>query len=195
MSPGYSADKRSTPALDAMSEVSAATIGALEAALLRPALQAVRQDASRYKARTMAAVLNSLPPLDLVIPATAAKEESKRSESFSELENLAKTLTEARSQVRMDKASVTVVDLSKSDKSSRQMFLESTSKTYTAEMKLANAALATERYLNETRGISVNASELGGLLGKVKIAGEGSLAVPLTVNRPLLNRLHSCMLG
>jgi len=191
MSPGFSTGK-GAPAGEGIPEASAATIGALEAALLRPALQAVQQDASRYKAQTMVAALSSLPPLNLATPTSA---ESKQPDPLEELDNLANALSEARLRVRMAKASVTVVDLSKS--LSRQSLLESKAKTYTAERKLADAVSATERWLSDKQGVSVSMSEsqTGSLLGKVKIAGEASsAAVPLTMNRAALNRLHNCML-
>lgn len=192
MSPGFSAAK-GTPGGEAVTEASAATIGALEAALIRPALQAAQQDASRCKAQTIASALSSLPPLDLAIPTSG---ESKQVEPLDEVENLATALSEARSQVRMEKACVKVVDLSKtSDKSPRQTLLESMAKTYSAEMKLADAVSATERWLSDKQGVSsVNASEPGPLLGRVKLSGDVSSSVPLSMNRAALNRLHNCML-
>ncbi len=97
MSPSFSA--KGTPSGGGGGEpLTEAAIGALEAALVRPALEAARQDASRYKAQTMAAALSSLPPLNVT-------------------------------QVRMQKASVSVVDLSKTDISPRQALLDSMSKT------------------------------------------------------------------
>lgn len=194
MSPGFSAAK-STPGGEALSEMSVATVGALEATLLRPVLETVRQDASRYKAEAMGAALRSLPPLDLVTPAQVGSEESKRQESLDELESLSATLSEARSKVRIEKASFTVVDLSKADKSSRESLLDSMARTYTAEMQLADAVSATERYLRQKKGapIDIGGGE-GNLLGKVKLAGEGSLRVPVNMmNKSTLDRLHNCM--
>lgn len=190
MSPGFSAAK-GTPVGEALPEASAAAIGALEAALLRPALEAARQDASRFKAHSMAAALSSLPPLDLVAPTSAGANESK---PLDELEGLVSALSQARSEVRMEKASFAVVDLSKSVKSPRQTLLESRVKTFTAERKLADAVSATERYLSDKQGTSGSIGEAGPLLGKVKLSGEGSaLPVPVAMNKSALNRLHNCM--
>lgn len=191
MSPGFSA--KGTPAGEPLAEASAATIGALEAALLRPALEAVRQDASRCKAQSMATALSSLPPLNLVTPTSTNKKESK--EQIQQLETLANALSEARSHVRMQKASVTVVDLSKSDKSPRQTLLESMAKTYSAEMKLADAVFATNQWLDDRQGIVAGKPSTADapLLGKVKIPGDGSLSVPLTMNKTALTRLHNCL--
>ena len=192
MSPSFSAVK-GTPGGESIQEASAATIGALEAALLRPALQAVQQDASRCKAQTIASALSSLPPLDLITPTSG---ESKQTEPLDELANLASALSEARFQVRMEKACVRVVDLSMlSEKSPRQTLLESMAKTYSAEMKLSDAVSATERWLSDKQGASsVNATEPGPLLGRVKISGDATSSVPLSMNRVALNRLHNCML-
>lgn len=162
MSPGFSAAK-STPGGEPPSE---AVVGALEAALLRPALEAVRQDASRYKAQTMAAALSALPPLNLATPVSS--EESKHPEPLDELESLAATLSQARSEVRIQKASFAVVDLRESDRSPRQSLLDSMSKTYSAEMKLADAVSATERYLRNTQGATGPIMNVTGpLLGRI----------------------------
>lgn len=195
MSPGFSASK-GTPAGEALSEVSAATVGALEAALLRPALEAVRQDAARYKAQAMDAALRSLPPLDLMVtPASVGNEEFKQSGPANEVQSLATTLSQARSRVRMEKASFAVVDLSKTDKSPRESLLDSMARTYNAEMDLADAVTATERYLREKHGtvVSIGGKE-GHLIGKVKLSGEEPpLIVPVTMTKSALNQLHNCM--
>jgi hypothetical protein len=187
MSPGFSA--KSTPA--GGEPLSEATIGSLEAALARPALEAARQDASRYKALSMTASLNSLPPLGLVVPSSMKQEYFKQSHSMNGLEYLANALSEARSQVRMQKASVTVVDLSKSDKP-RQALMDSMSKTYIAEMKLADVVFATGRWLGNQGGTVVG-DESSHLLGKVMISSESSSSIPVTMNKVAMNRLHNCM--
>ena len=144
MSPSFSV--KGTPA-GGGEPLTEAAVGALEAALVRPALEAARQDASRYKAQAMAATLSCLPPLNVGIPTSMNREESKECDSMNELESLVHALSEARSQVRMQKASVSVIDLTKTYTSPRQALLDSMSKTYSAEMKLADVVSATERWL------------------------------------------------
>jgi hypothetical protein len=149
MSPSFSA--KGTPSGGGSGgPLTEAAIGALEAALVRPALEAARQDASRYKAQTVAAALSSLPPLNVTTP-SMNREESKECDLMNELESLVHALSEARSQVRMQKASVRVIDLSKTDISPRQALLDSMSKMYSAEMKLADTVSATEQWLGNQR--------------------------------------------
>lgn len=195
-SPGLSTGKGKLG--DDVLEASPAAMGALEAALLRPALQAARRDASMCKAQTFAAALSTLPPLpgSFNVKRNAENEESKEPESTEMLKTLSTSLSRARSLVRLEKASISLVDLRKSNKSSRFVLMDSMAKSYNAEMKLADAVSAAERWLSDKDGNAVNLAEsaVRHLVGRVKIAGENPSVVPVTVNTPTLLRLQIHML-
>jgi hypothetical protein len=177
---------------------SPAAAGALEAALFRPALQAARRDASMCKAHSFAAALSTLPPLPgaFTMSRNAESEESKEPESAEMLQTLSISLSRARSLARLEKASISIVDLRKTNKSSRFALMDSMAKSYSAEMNLAEAVSAAERWLSDKDGSPVNLGDSTTrlLVGRVKIAGENPSVVPITVNTPTLQRLHMHML-
>jgi hypothetical protein len=177
-------------------DASPATVGALEAALLRPALQAARRDASMYKAQSFAAALSSLPPLPGAFTVSGNAEESQEPESAETLQTLSTSLSRARSLARLEKASISIVDLRKTNKASRFALMDSMAKSYNAEMHLAYAVSAAERWLSDKDGSPLNLddSTTRHLVGRVKIAGENPSVVPVTVNTPTLQRLQMHML-
>ena len=191
-SPGLSTGKGKLG--DEVQEASPAAIGALEAALLRPALQAARRDASMCKAQTFAAALSTLPPLPAPFSVTrnSDDEELKEPEPTEILKTLSTSLSRARSLVRLEKASTSIVDLRKSNKSARFVLMDSMTKSHNAEMKLADAMSAAERWLAYKDGNAVNLGEstMRRLVGRVKIAGENPSVVPVSVNTQTLLRLQ-----
>ena len=205
LSPGFSAEKRKS-ADELMQDTSPAAIGALEAALLRPALQAARHDAAACKAQSMISTLRALPPLSvsggfhsLQVSRKVDKEESKQLEPVEESATLSTSLSDARLLARIEKASLSIVDLSKVDKSPRLALLESLSKSRSAENKLADAVYAAEQWLLDRQGtpVPVSKSDSQGsapLVGRIKIPGDHPSVVPVIVNTPALHRLHMHML-
>jgi hypothetical protein len=179
-------------------DASPAAVGALEAALLRPALQAARRDASMCKAHSFAAALSTLPRLPGAFTASrnTENEESKEPESAETLQTLSMSLSRARSLARLEKASISIVDLRKTNKSARFALMDSMVKSYNAEMNLADTVSAAERWLSDKNGSPLNLGDptTRHLVGRVKIAGENPSIVPLTVNTPTLQRLQLHML-
>lgn len=190
-SPGLSTGKGKLG--DEVQEASLAA-SALEAALLRPALQAARRDASMCKSQTFAAALSTLPPLPASFSVTrnSDDEESKEPEPTEILKTLSTSLSRARSLVRLEKASTAIVDLRKSNKSARFLLMDSMTKSHNAEMKLADAMSAAERWLayNDVNAVNLGESTLRRLVGRVKIAGENPSVVPVSVNTQTLLRLQ-----
>jgi len=101
--------------------------GALEATIFRPALQRALKDASKWKAASMASVLDDLPPLPS--PARFSGGTKDAAEKLMEL-------TSALADFRLEKASFSLVDLTRKDKSARAQLRESNLKKAMAYERL-----------------------------------------------------------
>lgn len=203
LSPGMSTSKGKPGDDVLLQDASPAAVGAMEAALLRPALQAARREASVWKAQSITTMISSLPPLHhscslALRHRSNQNEESKQSESTRDLEILAAMLSQARSASRLEKASISIVDLSKPGKSSRLELAECTVKSAEADIKVAHAAMAVAQGLSGNENDSPTclvfrseSNEGGKLIGRVKIGANTASVVPLAVNSSALERLYN----
>ena len=171
---------------------SQANVGAFEAALFRPALQAARRDAAQWKAKATISSLQELPPL--YVPGTPSSGEEKSSDEDS---NPILQLSSALSSYRMETASVKVVDISKRGRSSRSMLHDMMKNKLAASNLLDNSAAAARLWL-ESHGaqdgsVAVTRSDVAGkpLIGRVKLAGQEPVrTIAATANREDLYRLQ-----
>lgn len=191
--PGLFSPSRSTRGFDDVSgsaDVSPASVAALEAAFYRPALASARREASNWKAKAMSSTIMDLPPLN--VPRVSSlfgenKEEEKDDSPLADLES-------AMSELRLARASVTIVDLTKP--SPRARHFDSMAKTAAAEQRLKQATAAANRWISQS-GASVPlplATDV--LLGRLKLTGLSgfSTTLSLKVNRDDLNRMQTLML-
>lgn len=174
-------------------EVPQATVAAMQAAFFRPALEAARKEASEWKANAVASAMMNLPHLNL--PGIASLEEESKDEDPM-LEAMT-ALNDARNRVRVEKASFTLIDLTRTDKSPRAQLIDSLTKTAVAEEKLREATAAASRLMSK-RGFDTsrlaNVSALP-LVGKVKVERPGTAqVVPLQVNKRDIAQLQLHMI-
>lgn len=184
---------RSTRGLDDVSgsaDVSPASVAALEAAFYRPALVSAHREASNWKAKAMSSSIMDLPPL--YVPRASSsfgenKEEEKDHNPLADLEA-------AMSELRLARASVTIVDLTKP--SPRAHYFDSMAKTAAAEQRLKKAAVTANQWISQS-GASVPlpvATDV--LLGRLKFPGISQLSTTLSlkVTTDDLNRMQTLML-
>jgi hypothetical protein len=171
-----------------------ANMGAFEAALFRPALQAARRDAAQWKAKATISSLLDLPPLLVPgAPHIDSEEEKTMEEDDS---NPFLQLSSALSNYRLETASVKVVDITKSGKSSRASLRELMMKKASASDCLDKATADARQWLqaHATHGGNVPKEQnFRGrtLVGRVKLPGhEPARTVPTTANREDLYRLQ-----
>jgi hypothetical protein len=112
--------------------------GALEATLFRPALQRALQEASHWKAASTASSLFDLPPLRTL--SSSSTEKSKSGDTVEPFECLLQ-FSSALSSYRMEKASVTIVDLMNRDKSPRTQLREHAARKDMASERLETIVL------------------------------------------------------
>ena len=169
------------------SVVSAAAVGVLEAALFRPALSDARRDAAKWKNTALSQALLELPPLS--VPCSTSSEESKNDYFGDAMDNLTR-LTTAVSNYRMEQASISVVDLEKSNGRARAHLRASVAVRDAASKELETAAASVQRCLAQYGHSPVqSSSEL--LLGRVKLPGkEPHQTLPATVTKDDLYRMN-----
>jgi len=167
------------------SAASVAAVGVLEAALFRPALAEARRDAAKWKNAALSQTLLELPPLS--VPCSSGNEESKDGYYDDAMDHLAH-LTSAVSNYRVEQASISVVDLSKSRPRAN---LRATEAVINAASKdLETAAAAVHRCLAQYGYLQVSSTG-DVLLGKVKLQGKQPYqTLPATVTRDDLYRMN-----
>jgi len=145
-------------------------MGAFEAALFRPALQAARKDAAQWKANATINTLLELPPLNVSMHSSYGGEEK-----FAEEDDPLFQLSSALSTYQRETASVRIVDITKSSKQSKspRMQLHDMMMRKAAASEEVDKAAATARQWVERRGAGVPKMETTGrpLVGRVKFAG------------------------
>ena len=179
----------------------------LETALFRPALGSAVQSANLWKAKAMGSALSKLSPLNVstaaqsLPSATYDIDDPKALDDLfskdSNVQNHAQILNElalAKNEARSVKASFSIVDLSKSDVSSRAQLNEEQQKERMAEMRLQNA---TSLWLKASANMDIIAisetARANEALGRITLPcrdGDGYIA-PLAVSNAELRNLHS----
>jgi dynactin 1 len=128
-------------------DISPAALTALEAAVFRPALESLRREGSALKASTISKTLCELPPMSvpclMVKHANSVMEPNKASHSDrnDHVTHMSSVLHAARASLRLERASVRVVDLS-SSASARSKWRQSLWKASLAEERLREASIA-----------------------------------------------------
>jgi len=145
-------------------------MGAFEAALFRPALQAARKDAAQWKANATINTLLALPPLNVNMDPLYGGEEK-----CAEDDDPVFQLTSALSAYQREIASVRIVDITKSSKQGKspRMQLHDMMMRKAAASEEVDKAAAVARQWLERRGAGVPKIETTGqpLVGRVKFAG------------------------
>ena len=180
---------------DLQGMASSVGMGAFEAALFRPALQAARRDASHWKSKATAAALMDLAPLN-VPKYSPPKKDDEEKISDEDMSNPFIQLSSALYQYRVEAASVKVVDLSNSNKiSPRAALRESIMKKASAAERLDEAAASARQWLELNRSKAsgnIAQSDLLNhpLVGRVKIGGGTGTVIPTPATRDDLYRLQ-----
>lgn len=175
------------------SVASSAAVGALEAALFRPAVTVARREAAKWKNIALSKALLELPPLAVPgMTLDSATEESKDDGGTSDpFENLSR-LSAAISSFRIQQASMRVVDLEESKGRSRADFRAKLVAQAARREDLDTVAASAKRCLSQYGGASSsvdNSSRV--LLGKVKLHGkEPHMCFPAAVSKDDLYRMN-----
>lgn len=164
---------RSSESLHALDEESMA--GAFEAALFRPALQAARQEASKWKNKAMVDTLLNLPPLN--VRGHSVEDEQKESD---DVDNPLLQLSSALSNYQKEVASTKLVDL---NKPSPRLQLHNTLMRKAAASAELDKATAVARQWLEIKGNHPHTFKTDGhpLVGRVKFAGPNPRTIPTQV--------------
>jgi hypothetical protein len=173
----------------------------LEAALFRPALASATQSASYWKAQSMGSALSKLAPLNLKKSRDASNLEAvgvRDGDVYSEKSRLVEEVNLARNEVRLAKASFSIVDLSKTDMSSRRQLNEQKQKVRTAESRLHDATLSlVSRQSLEKRGVlssaikpEMNDKDIWGKI-IVPCRDVSGFVAPMEVTKAELQSFHS----
>ena len=112
---------------------------ALEATLFRPALQQALEEAARWKASATASAIMDLPPLPLQMTPSVAEQDGLMKGALSSDDWI--RLTAAVSSVRLQKASLTLVDLTDTSKTPRAQLRELKAKTAAADRRLESVVM------------------------------------------------------
>jgi hypothetical protein len=193
---GYSdIGDRSRSGDDLQALASSTGVGAFEAALFRPALQAARRDAAQWKTKATISSLLELPPLNVPGAPSSSSEEEK---TMDDDRNPFLQLSSALSLYRLETASVKVVDISKCTplKTSRAHLHETMRKKASAADRLDQAAAAARQWLEingANNGHTVSDDDLTDkpLVGRVRFGGsEPVRTLPTAANREDLYRLQ-----
>lgn len=154
----------------------------LETALFRPALASATQSASYWKAQSMGSALSKLPPLNVRLKSHQVK-------------GCAQEVILARNEVRLAKASVSIVDLSKTDISPRNQLNEQKQKELTAESRLHDATLSwmNEQSLQEKSSVPKQTTQTKELLGKIVVPckQDTGFVTHMNVSKAELRNFHS----
>lgn len=177
----YSTDRRLAnsrgDAEETQSVVSSAAVGALEAALFRPALNSALRDAAKWKGKAIKSTLLELPPLSVSIfdnttPTTLfaqsnnneeEKKENDDGKSYHDDDDMINSkmfeLRSALSDFRMELASIEVVDITneisdnnKHSTNPRALLRQSKASSTAAAIRLDTAAASFKRYLSNSYG-------------------------------------------
>mmetsp|Transcript_9832 Transcript_9832/g.20796 ORF Transcript_9832/g.20796 Transcript_9832/m.20796 type:complete len:1542 (-) Transcript_9832:119-4744(-) len=185
----------------------------LETALFRPALSSAVQSANYWKTKAMGSALSKLAPLNVPV-ARQSMPSSTGSEAMEILNDLIghgglyatknqanhnmEEVVLAKNEVRLAKASFSIVDLSNNEVSSRTQLDEERQKEHTAELRMQKAASSLLRStdLNYLPSSVVESTRDGGSpLGRITLPcreGVGFVA-PLSVSNAELRNLHSVL--
>lgn len=165
-------------------------MGAFEAALFRPALQAARRDAAQWKAKATVTTLLQLPPLNVSVPSSHKGEEKVADEDGNPWMELSAALF----NYQQETASVKLVDITgqRDGRSPRVQLREMKMRKAVASDQL-DKATATARQWLESRGAgSHDGGSIGNpLVGRVRFAGpEPVRTIPTATTAEDLYRLQ-----
>ncbi|KAL7481026.1 hypothetical protein ACHAW6_006708, partial [Cyclotella cf. meneghiniana] len=173
----------------------------LEAALFRPALASATRSASYWKAQSMGSALSKLAPLNLHKSRDVSNLETvgvRDGDVYSEKSRLVEEVNLAKNEVRLAKASFSIVDLSKTDISSRRQLNEQKQKVRSAECRLHDATLSlVSQQALEKRGVQLPAVKPsmndGEIWGKVILPcrDDTGFVAPIEVTEAELRSFHS----
>ena len=170
---------------------SEAHVGAFEAALFRPALQAARRDAAHWRTKATISTLLELPPL--TVPKLEEEKSADSDDDMSPFLQLSSALANYRTQV----ASIKVVDLTKPSKAPRAELYSMLRKKAAAAQQLDEAAASARQYLERYGSVVSSTTTINNpvdprlLLGRVKFAGaEPVKTIPTSTTLEDLHRLQ-----
>lgn len=151
---------------------SEANTGAFEAALFRPALQAARRDAAKWKASATISTLLELPALNVPAYSNYNEEEKTADEDISPFMQLTSALANYRTQT----ASIKVVDLTKPKpgKTPRSELFSMVMKKASAANELDEATAVARQWMQSRQPAIIQPVRdviNAPLMGKVKFAG------------------------
>lgn len=106
----------------------------LEATLFRPALQQALEEAARWKTEATAKAIMELPPLPELPQLPAGKDTASLADDYMRL-------SAAISACRIEKASITLVDLTKTDKNPREQLRDIKARSAAASERLESTVL------------------------------------------------------
>jgi len=109
-------------------------VSALEATLFRPALQQALQETARWKASATATAIMNLPPLPSLRPISSLSEQDASSDDWIRL-------SAAVASARLEKASLTLVNLTDASKSPRAQLRELKAKSAAADQRLESIVM------------------------------------------------------
>ena len=162
-------------------------LGAFEAALFRPALQAARKDAAQWKNNATVNTLLELPPLNVNMGYGG---EEKQAEEDDPLFRLSSALSRYEKEV----ASVRIVDITSTGGKSPRMQLHDTIMRKAAASQEVDKASAVARQWLESRGVGVPTlvdTTKQPLVGRVKFSGlEPFQTIPTSVTGEDLYRIQ-----
>lgn len=222
ISPATSRGHPSTPG-EHTEPFSLARNASLEAALFRPALRSARNEAATWKARVVEKTMLNLPPLFVPKVLGPSSNEEKKEEGddtdgggfvfegpsdskpspLMDGARYAEQLFLAAADVRMQKASTTVIDLSKVTgkmNSSRDQLRKEMMDHESTIARLEETALAARHLLanfsSSTNIKHSSANKNTEMLGRVRLASEhpNHRVIPLVVDHKELRRFHSHIL-
>jgi hypothetical protein len=171
----------------------------LETALFRPALRSATQSANYWKAKAMESALSKLKPLN--VPVKASTMPSFIGDSFTgdlqkreELLRFEEEMALACNELRLVKASVGIVDLSKAKDESAQIQLsKEVQKESAAEARLYNVAKCFSGRDFPPVPLPVAAKHS---VGRIEVpCGKGGFVASIAVNKAELRNLHSWLIS
>jgi hypothetical protein len=158
----------------------------LETALFRPALASATQSASYWKAQSMGSALSKLAPLNVQLKSHCNNQREKS--------RCVEEVALAKNEMRLAKASFSVVDLSNTVMSPRQQLHDEIQKERAAESRLQDATMSVMNQLSLEGKSSAKQTTQSMMCGKIIIPCREDTAgyvASMSVSRAELREFHS----